>query len=183
MPPKGPGIETSSRSSESRSPTLKQRTADQAIDKLESSEKKIPALALVKIYHSCARDGIARKKVRRQQAPKRPKSSIPKPFDDGNDLMRDALATPEDASTLLEWAKTTIDEIVTYLVEFAESRIEYADAWNEKLDRQQQPDPKKRCPTRKETRDVLGDQLRTGQERVVSRGQSSIPSREKSSSF
>jgi hypothetical protein len=52
--------------------------------------------------------------------------------------MRDALNIPDAESTLLKWASKH-EEVLDYLVEFAESRILDADSWNEKLDRSNNP--------------------------------------------
>ena len=49
------------------------------------------------------------------------------------DMMRDALKIPHASDTLIEWAKNH-REVASLLVDFAESRIQDADEWNEKVD-------------------------------------------------
>ena len=88
------------------------------------------------VYHSEALDGVARKKFEdnRSQAPD---ETVGKRFDDDNNnhYMRDVLNSPEARRTLLQWAADH-KEVFTYLVEFAESRIQDADVFNEKFDPQ-----------------------------------------------
>jgi hypothetical protein len=133
--PKGPGIETSKEFLSAAADIAEQ--PDQAVIKLEKLEKMDRRNCVVTLYHSAACDGVARKEFE-DGGSEAPDESVGKPFDDKNDLMREALRIPDAESTLLKWASTH-KEVLDYLVEFAESRIVYADSWNEKLDRSNNP--------------------------------------------
>jgi serine/threonine protein kinase len=131
IPPKGPGIETTS---EFRSAVadIKAERFSQANVTLEELEKKEPHNCLVLFHHSAARDGLARKTFEDNRS-RTPDQSLLKSFDVKNYLMRDALKVPGAPNTLFEWAKDH-SEALTYLVDFADSRIQDADAWNEIVD-------------------------------------------------
>ncbi len=130
-PPKGPGIETSSDFKNAVADVKAERYA-QAIVRLERLQKKDQHNCLVLFHYSVARDGLARMKFEksRSEAPDEP---VAKPFDVKNDMMRDALKIPHASDTLIEWAKNH-REVASLLVDFAESRIQDADEWNEKVD-------------------------------------------------
>jgi hypothetical protein len=128
--PNGPGIETSSEFKRALD-ALDADDLEPAVDALGNLNKKDPRSSHVKLYLSHGLDGLARKQIEDKNS-KAPEDSIPKPFNENN-LLRDALALPEAESKLLEWAAEH-KEVFSYLVEFADSRIQYADAFNDKWD-------------------------------------------------
>jgi serine/threonine protein kinase len=138
LPPKGPAVEASSPELEPAINDIKHDEPDQAVLKLEKLETKYPHSCLVKFYHSLALDGVAREESEENDS-KTPDGILPKLFNDKNHLMHDALASQDASRTLLDWARRDHHEVLSYLVEFAESRSQYADAFNEKLDRNNSP--------------------------------------------
>jgi serine/threonine protein kinase len=128
--PSGPGIETSSEFKHALD-ALNADDLEPAVDALGNLNKKDPRSPHVKLYLSLGLDGLARKQIEDKNS-KAPEDSIPRPFNENN-LLRDALALPEAESKLLEWAAEH-KEVFSYLVEFADSRIQYADAFNDKWD-------------------------------------------------
>jgi serine/threonine protein kinase len=136
-PPKGPSVETLLEFKLARE-EIKQDKPELAVFRFVELEAKFQRNFLVKFYHSMALDRLARKRY--EDGKTKTVNGAPlKPFDDKNHVMDDALNDQEAASTLRQWAKNHRDEVLSYLVEFASSRMLSADEFIDHWDRSNNP--------------------------------------------